>query len=74
MTIEKTPYYFLEHTYLLHLLTIQEIQNNILTCISPIEVRRKGTPIKIRLFVCSFKFHGVSTFVGYLMPNPISYK
>ena len=26
------------------------------------------------LFVCLFVFHGISTFVDYLMPNPILYK
>ena len=26
------------------------------------------------LFVCLFGFYGISTFVGYLMPNPFLYK
>ena len=27
-----------------------------------------------QVFVCLFGFYGISTFVGYLMPNPFLYK
>ena len=26
-----------------------------------------------RMFVCLFEFYSISTFVGYLMPNPLLY-
>ena len=30
--------------------------------------------VSIKKIVCLFGFYGISTFVGYLMPNPFLYK
>ena len=40
-----------------------------------IQLQKKNGNINIqRLFVCLFGFYGISTFVGYLMPNPFLFK
>ena len=45
------------------------IHNKNISCLS-----LNSTAFKLGTFVCLFGFYRISTFVGYLMPNPFLYK